>query len=133
MPSRALAGRCHSGSWKCSRHFFFQAEDGIRDSSTSRGLGDVYKRQVVFGEPEGPVQVFALDVEGRYFASVGETDSSPARDVVADLADRSDRILERQIAEHDRRLLEHPQHEGARADLEKVAVLAHVRIADDHV
>ena len=25
---------------------FFQAEDGIRDSSTSRGLGDVYKRQV---------------------------------------------------------------------------------------
>ena len=25
--------------------FFFQAEDGIRDSSTSRGLGDVYKRQ----------------------------------------------------------------------------------------
>ena len=28
--------------------FFFQAEDGIRDSSTSRGLGDVYKRQRVF-------------------------------------------------------------------------------------
>ena len=27
--------------------FFFQAEDGIRDSSTSRGLGDVYKRQMV--------------------------------------------------------------------------------------
>ncbi|VDG26266.1 hypothetical protein MUDAN_IGPPGNFN_03606 [Lactiplantibacillus mudanjiangensis] len=25
--------------------FVFQAEDGIRDSSTSRGLGDVYKRQ----------------------------------------------------------------------------------------
>ncbi|VDG26362.1 hypothetical protein MUDAN_IGPPGNFN_03608 [Lactiplantibacillus mudanjiangensis] len=31
----------------CDYHvfFFFQAEDGIRDSSTSRGLGDVYKRQ----------------------------------------------------------------------------------------
>ncbi|VDG24380.1 MFS transporter [Lactobacillus sp.] [Lactiplantibacillus mudanjiangensis] len=29
--------------------FFFQAEDGIRDSSTSRGLGDVYKRQVLLG------------------------------------------------------------------------------------
>ena len=29
------------------RHtFFFQAEDGIRDRSPSRGLGDVYKRQV---------------------------------------------------------------------------------------
>ena len=27
-------------------HFFFQAEDGIRDRSPSRGLGDVYKRQV---------------------------------------------------------------------------------------
>ena len=26
---------------------FFQAEDGIRDQPRSRGLGDVYKRQVV--------------------------------------------------------------------------------------
>ena len=26
-------------------YFFFQAEDGIRDRSPSRGLGDVYKRQ----------------------------------------------------------------------------------------
>eukprot|EP00658_Telonema_sp_P-2_P071753 TRINITY_DN60978_c0_g1_i2.p1 TRINITY_DN60978_c0_g1~~TRINITY_DN60978_c0_g1_i2.p1 ORF type:complete len:277 (+),score=48.03 TRINITY_DN60978_c0_g1_i2:12-842(+) len=29
--------------------FFFQAEDGIRDAQESRGLGDVYKRQVVTG------------------------------------------------------------------------------------
>ena len=29
--------------------FFFQAEDGIRDAQESRGLGDVYKRQVLFG------------------------------------------------------------------------------------
>ena len=28
------------------RGFFFQAEDGIRDLVRSRGLGDVYKRQV---------------------------------------------------------------------------------------
>ena len=28
--------------------FFFQAEDGIRGAQESRGLGDVYKRQVVF-------------------------------------------------------------------------------------
>ena len=28
-----------------SSFFFFQAEDGIRDRSPSRGLGDVYKRQ----------------------------------------------------------------------------------------
>ena len=26
--------------------FFFQAEDGIRDFCLSRGLGDVYKRQI---------------------------------------------------------------------------------------
>ena len=29
--------------------FFFQAEDGIRDAQESRGLGDVYKRQVENG------------------------------------------------------------------------------------
>ena len=32
--------------WSCSM-FFFQAEDGIRDLVRSRGLGDVYKRQVL--------------------------------------------------------------------------------------
>ena len=30
-----------------SRCFFFQAEDGIRDVERSRGLGDVYKRQLL--------------------------------------------------------------------------------------
>eukprot|EP00831_Metopus_contortus_P005446 TRINITY_DN12059_c0_g1_i2.p1 TRINITY_DN12059_c0_g1~~TRINITY_DN12059_c0_g1_i2.p1 ORF type:complete len:241 (-),score=64.74 TRINITY_DN12059_c0_g1_i2:3-725(-) len=30
----------------CNFFFFFQAEDGIRDVERSRGLGDVYKRQV---------------------------------------------------------------------------------------
>ena len=29
-----------------SKFLFFQAEDGIRDLVRSRGLGDVYKRQV---------------------------------------------------------------------------------------
>src|SRR5665647_903246 len=36
--------------------FFFQAEDGIRDRSPSRGLGDVYKRsvpRVCYREKEG--------------------------------------------------------------------------------
>ena len=28
--------------------FFFQAEDGIRDLVRSRGLGDVYKRQLIY-------------------------------------------------------------------------------------
>ena len=30
------------------RFFFFQAEDGIRDFCLSRGLGDVYKRQLPY-------------------------------------------------------------------------------------
>ena len=33
--------------FECLVFFFFQAEDGIRDLVRSRGLGDVYKRQVV--------------------------------------------------------------------------------------
>eukprot|EP00658_Telonema_sp_P-2_P006186 TRINITY_DN12358_c0_g2_i1.p1 TRINITY_DN12358_c0_g2~~TRINITY_DN12358_c0_g2_i1.p1 ORF type:complete len:198 (-),score=52.86 TRINITY_DN12358_c0_g2_i1:320-913(-) len=33
--------------------FFFQAEDGIRDAQESRGLGDVYKRQVVSTQSTG--------------------------------------------------------------------------------
>ena len=42
--------------------FFFQAEDGIRDLVRSRGLGDVYKRQV------------SLSLKaGEYVAIVGES------------------------------------------------------------
>ena len=32
--------------YSCLKRFFFQAEDGIRDVERSRGLGDVYKRQI---------------------------------------------------------------------------------------
>ena len=38
--------------FRCEFFFFFQAEDGIRDLVRSRGLGDVYKRQVL-PRPEG--------------------------------------------------------------------------------
>ena len=43
--------------------FFFQAEDGIRDLVRSRGLGDVYKRQVVrmvgrWAEPQVVMKTF---------------------------------------------------------------------------
>ena len=38
-----ICGRKYMGP-RCTC-FFFQAEDGIRDRSPSRGLGDVYKRQ----------------------------------------------------------------------------------------
>ena len=39
---------CYSFFFLCFL-FFFQAEDGIRDLVRSRGLGDVYKRQGVYG------------------------------------------------------------------------------------
>mgnify|MGYP003381440353 CR=1 FL=1 len=38
---------CYEWSLSLSLMFFFQAEDGIRDLVRSRGLGDVYKRQVM--------------------------------------------------------------------------------------
>mgnify|MGYP003381668591 CR=1 FL=1 len=50
--------------------FFFQAEDGIRDLVRSRGLGDVYKRQVGDADPQrhlvatGGVDVMDLGIEG---------------------------------------------------------------------
>ena len=40
--------------------FFFQAEDGIRDAQESRGLGDVYKRQVREGLSESELAIFDL-------------------------------------------------------------------------
>ena len=49
--------------------FFFQAEDGIRDAQESRGLGDVYKRQVKGGgrfrkiDPVLVSQVTSADTE----------------------------------------------------------------------
>ena len=39
--------RCYMNIAKAKPRIFFQAEDGIRDRSPSRGLGDVYKRQVM--------------------------------------------------------------------------------------
>ena len=36
--------------------FLFQAEDGIRDLVRSRGLGDVYKRQVKSFNPTSPAR-----------------------------------------------------------------------------
>ena len=71
--------------------FFFQAEDGIRDLVRSRGLGDVYKRQVrhpahnmqaslrmhpPFGslppEPPETTRVGRLDVERDTLGAAGE-------------------------------------------------------------
>ena len=41
-----MVTRVTCGGLNVSFFFFFQAEDGIRDAQESRGLGDVYKRQV---------------------------------------------------------------------------------------
>ncbi len=45
--------------------FFFQAEDGIRDTDRSRGLGDVYKRQDYRGIPGDGAQNQCGDGEGQ--------------------------------------------------------------------
>eukprot|EP01016_Furgasonia_blochmanni_P035506 TRINITY_DN3940_c0_g1_i1.p1 TRINITY_DN3940_c0_g1~~TRINITY_DN3940_c0_g1_i1.p1 ORF type:complete len:326 (+),score=113.72 TRINITY_DN3940_c0_g1_i1:93-980(+) len=46
--------------------FFFQAEDGIRDHAQSRGLGDVYKRQIYNDDILFYLQKFtSLDDEGQ--------------------------------------------------------------------
>ena len=39
-------GNSFATGQSCVFFFFFQAEDGIRDFCLSRGLGDVYKRQM---------------------------------------------------------------------------------------
>ena len=58
--------------------FFFQAEDGIRDLVRSRGLGDVYKRQVdawavVIGHEVEPLamQARVRPAQFDHFATLG--------------------------------------------------------------
>ena len=85
------------------------------------------------GIPQRPVEVLALDVERAQLAPVRQPDGAAARHVVADLADRPDRVLQGHVAQHHVGVLEHPQHAGRRTDLDEGRVLAHVRVADDHV
>ena len=48
--------------------FFFQAEDGIRDLVRSRGLGDVYKRQMVNAVANSTVPKFSIVMGNSYGA-----------------------------------------------------------------
>ena len=48
-----------------ARCVFFQAEDGIRDLVRSRGLGDVYKRQVGTGAEQEAARPFRVTGGGR--------------------------------------------------------------------
>ena len=58
--------------------FLFQAEDGIRDLVRSRGLGDVYKRQLLDGQPGCAAahslqrRALALQPALRLFEVIGE-------------------------------------------------------------
>ena len=45
--------------------FFFQAEDGIRDAQESRGLGDVYKRQIEDNSEKTNESLNVLDIAGQ--------------------------------------------------------------------
>ena len=58
--------------------FFFQAEDGIRDLVRSRGLGDVYKRQVLDRNGLRPARYYVTDDDRVIMASeVGVLDIAP--------------------------------------------------------
>ena len=83
-------------------------------------------------EVAGLGEVLALDVERAGLAAVGQADLAAAGDVVADLADRADRVLHREVAHH-HALLDHPQHQVAAGHLEHRGRLAHVGVADDDV
>ena len=56
--------------------FFFQAEDGIRDLVRSRGLGDVYKRQELFGPT---IAVVAEQIANAAKSAQGMVDSFSTR------------------------------------------------------
>ena len=76
----------------CFFFFFFQAEDGIRDAQESRGLGDVYKRQVLdLGTPSDStvtsgklsgnlVTPGTLDVNGQELILDADADTSITAD-----------------------------------------------------
>ena len=66
---------------------------------------------------ECAVEVLALDIERRDLPAVREAHLAPTGDVVADFANRVDRIFERHVAEDDGRVFEHSQHEAGRRDL----------------
>jgi hypothetical protein len=83
-------------------------------------------------EPLDAFQVGLLDLQRAHLPAVGQADSPCAGEVVADLTDRADRVVQRQVA-NDRLLFEHAQHQVAGRDLQPVGVLGHVRVADDDV
>ena len=83
-------------------------------------------------EVAGLAEVLGLDLQRAGLAAVGQAHLAAPGGVVADLADRADRVLHREVAHH-HALLDHPQHQVARGHLEQRGRLAHVGVADDDV
>src|SRR4030095_10126869 len=75
---------------------------------------------------------FRLDLEDTDVFVVRQPDLAAAGDVVADLADRPDRVLQGQVAHHHAGL-DHPQHDVGTAHLQQRGDLVHVGVADDDV
>jgi hypothetical protein len=89
--------------------------------------------QVAAGdEVLGLAEVLGLDLQRADLAAVGQPDRASAGHVVADLADRADRVLQAEVP-HDDAGFDHPQHEIGRAHLEQRRRFGHVGVADDHV
>ena len=89
--------------------FFCQAEDGIRDLVRSRGLGDVYKRQVVsrvYGPPipvversiSKPVSLFELSVQSNCITCLLYTSDAADERSSVDLGGR--RIIKKKNNEY---------------------------------
>src|SRR6266536_1189648 len=78
------------------------------------------------------LEVLALDLERARLPVVGQPDLAPAAHVMGDLADRADRVVERQVAQ-DGGLLDHGEHQVGGAHLEERRPLGHVRVAHDDV
>ena len=57
--------------------FFFQAEDGIRDLVRSRGLGDVYKRQVYAAADSETHRLLVARLRYRARTGLQETGANP--------------------------------------------------------
>ena len=57
---------------------FFQAEDGIRDAQESRGLGDVYKRQVYISFTFATVNTTEASIFARDFLQLRATQMKPS-------------------------------------------------------
>ena len=74
--------------------FFFQAEDGIRDLVRSRGLGDVYKRQVLLAHITINGQIGGQADRNNYLqTNIAELDKQVAE--IRELQTRRNQLIDR--------------------------------------